>query len=562
MFEQQTVASLVANFLKEKQVPAIFQLSGGMIAFLTDAIAELNATRIINNRHEQASGFAAEGASRVSGIPHVAMGTSGPGMTNLVTPIASSFFDSVPVIYITGQVNQKEIRANKAQRQNGFQELDIAALVGPITKKVFTPRTFNEVEESLNKAWTLCQSGRKGPVVIDIPIDVQQMLGCSKSEVRGLEKIRKKKNEFRKKDLNRAFDLLSSAKRPLILLGGGVHAEKVENEIKNFIEKTQIPFVSSLMGLGRFATTGYLNLGFIGAYGNRWANEALSSADVLLVLGSRLDTRQVPSPVKNFTESKTIIRVDIDQLELEGRIKADLQFNSGIKNFLSNFNYEELKCDTESFTNEIKELRFTFPQESEQPDNLSLNPSVAMRRISEIFSEIEGYVVDVGQHQMWAAQSLILQQKQQFITSGGLGAMGFAIPAGIGATVATNKSWMAILGDGCLQLSSPELATLVQYDLPLVVCLINNRQHGMVAQFQDEYLSSRYNGTRTDYSQPDFSTLVKSYGICHYFRIETLSDIDKYREQFLSLAGNPIFIELIISTAAKALPKQQYIKED
>ncbi len=556
--KRTTLADCIARFIAEKNTPAVFQLSGGMIAFMIDAIARHGKTPIINTRHEQAAGFAAEGSARVSTTPGFAMGTSGPGATNLMTPIASSFFDSIPVVYITGQVNQIELRTNLNQRQNGFQELDICEMAMSITKKVYKPKTASEALFALNEGWILCQEGRQGPVLIDIPINLQQdFIEYDLSSVSG----RPVKSEISAKDLSEFRDLLSSAKRPLLLIGGGVRLSNATELLSRFISKTGIPYVSTLLGLDSISHVNEKYLGFIGSYGNRWANTAVKQSDLLIAIGSRLDVRQTGNNISKFTSGKKIVRIDVDEHELSGRISSDLSIKSDASVFLQAAMEIDYKIDSSSYISGIQEIREKNPQELEQPSDLILNPSTVMKFLGQLFHESSGFVIDVGQHQMWAAQSIRLREGQRFLTSGGLGAMGFAIPASIGAATARNGRWVSITGDGCLQLSSAELQTIVQYKLPIAICVMNNGQHGMVAQFQEENLDGRLTGTRDGFSNPDFQELAKAYGFSKIARITRVEDLESLKQLVNEGKDEPIFLEFIVDPQAKALPKMSVNEE-
>lgn len=550
--KKDTLADCIAKFIAEKNTPAVFQLSGGMIAFMIDAIGRLGRTPIINTRHEQAAGFAAEGSARISRIPGFAMGTSGPGATNLLTPIASSYFDSIPVVYITGQVNQKELRTNPNQRQNGFQELDICEMAKSITKKVYKPQTAAEVLVALNEGWLLCQEGRQGPVLIDIPINLQQeSVEYSFSTLTPSPK----KSALSSEDLEEFKNLLHVAKHPLLLVGGGVRLSNATELLSEFIEKTGIPYVSTLLGLDSISHTNEKYLGFIGSYGNRWANAAVKQADLVIAIGSRLDVRQTGNNISKFTANKKIVRVDIDDHELSGRIPSDLAIKSDALDFLNAVMEIQYKIDSSSYIAGIREIKKDHPQEQEQQSNLTLNPSTVMEDLSDIFFDSAGFIIDVGQHQMWAAQSIQLRDNQRFLTSGGLGAMGFAIPASIGAAVAKPRRWVSISGDGCLQLSSAELQTIVQYKLPIAVCVINNGQHGMVAQFQEENMDGRLTGTREGFSNPDFQELAKAYGFTKVMKINSMTDLEELKELAKNWLEEPVFLEFVVDPEAKALPK-------
>ena len=558
--EHISVADYVARFIAAKEAPAAYQLSGGMIAFLTDAIQNLGATPLIHNRHEQASGFAAEGSTRVTGIPSVAMGTSGPGATNLVTPIASCFFDSVPVIFITGQVRTDEIKKSFAQRQNGFQELDICEVVKPITKGTWKVTTSVLVPQILEEAWELATNGRPGPVLIDLPIDIQQQMITVPNVDAATSKISSisEPANFDHQNITEVVSLIEKSQNPLVLVGGGIRTAGALEQLHAFLAKSKIPHVSTLMGLDAAIHDSENYLGFIGSYGNRWANEAISKSDLLLVLGSRLDVRQTGANIDGFKKNKTIIRVDIDLSELEGRVPSDLAINANLQSFLANLNHSDIKIHKSELVDQIRASKTRKPQNTEQDSDLHLNPNDVMAKISETFSESNGYIVDVGQHQMWAAQSIDLNKGQRILTSGGLGAMGFALPASIGAAFSKKGNWVTILGDGCIQLSIQELQTVSQYSLPITICIINNNQHGMVAQFQEENMNSRFIGTREGFSNPNFSRIAESFGINNYLRVKTPRDLDKLGESIKNFSKGPAIIEFVIEQEAKALPKMKF----
>jgi len=551
---QPIVADQIANFIAQKK-GIVFQLSGGMIAFITDAINQLGETQIVNNRHEQASGFGAEGATRFTGVPSFALGTSGPGATNLATAIASSYFDSTPVIYITGQVHTAELRKSESQRQNGFQELDVCRLVEGITKKTFKPMTSLEVGKALEEGWNLAQQGRKGPVLIDIPIDVQQLKWNQETLGNSEEIANPKKPLDFQHSLEALIGALDRSVKPLIIAGGGIRLDSAIDELEDFIRRTNLPVVSTLMGIDSVNHENPNYLGFFGSYGNRWANEALASSDLIIALGSRLDIRQVGSDIPSFQRNKTIVRVDIDPQELKGRVSADIEFEMGIKEFLTRVQeYLPYNENRELFATSILS-RQIHPQQNEQVKDMALNPSRVVEVLSRVYSDSAGYVVDVGQHQMWAAQSVSLSSSQRFLTSGGLGAMGFAVPASIGAAIASNQQWVVIVGDGCLQLSIAELQTIIQYNLPIAICVFNNHQHGMVSQFQDENMNGRHIGTREGYSTPNFIEIGKAYGFKNLFRVETEEDLENFQLAKAGWTQGPSLIEIIISSDAKALPK-------
>ena len=546
-----SVAEYITEFLKSKGVKNAYQLSGGMIAFLTDAMFRSEGFNVITNRQEQASGFAADGASRISMQPQVALATSGPGATNLITAIGSCFFDSSPVIFITGQVNQAELRKNKLQRQNGFQELDIVSAVKGFTKfsqQVLIPE---DIPSALESAWQHCTEGRPGPVLLDIPIDVQQKQ-IGQFQIK--PKVVPTKSRIPSEVMGQLRKLLSESMNPAILAGGGIRSSQTVESFKNFVEKTNLPVFRTLLGNDVLSTEHSHNIGFIGSYGNRWANQLLRESDLILVLGSRLDVRQTGNSIMSFIENRKIVRVDVDVHEISGRIPSDLAIESDLNTFFEACLEINYRNNSHLILEKAKVLKAEFPPANEQTVDLELNPDIVMKWISKQFNETAGYVVDVGQHQMWAAQSLVLTENQRFLTSGGMGAMGFSLPAAIGASIESQAPWVVIAGDGCTQLSIAELQTVFQLDLPIKIIVINNAQHGMVAQFQDENMSSRYAGTRDGYSVPDFVKVAEAFGI-QALKISKLSDFGTASEIISKSGSNPLLIEIQVSDEAKALPK-------
>ncbi len=552
MSNRRTVADYFAEFLAEKNVKNVYQLSGGMIAFFTDSIYRHGKTNLINTRNEQGAGFAAEGSTRVSGIPSVAMGTSGPGATNLMTAIGSAYFDSTPVLFITGQVHTLELRNNSLQRQNGFQELDIVSATKGITKFSYQVTSAEEFPEVLDRAWKIALEGRPGPVLLDIPINLQQ-LDCTPAVSQAI--TTESLHDSKDAQISLLLEKLQSAKLPLILAGGGVRSSQNQEEFREFVETFGIPVVQTLMGKDVLPTEHPWNIGFIGSYGNRWANRALSKSDLLIVLGSRLDVRQTGTDKEDFLANKYIVRVDVDPHELSGRISADLDIEVDLTTFFQLIKKHPVPIHKASdFMKEIQAERNKFTTASEQEVPLELSPDRVISWISSVSEKAAGFCVDVGQHQMWAAQSINLKDGQRFLTSGGMGAMGFSVPAAIGAASTDERRWMTITGDGCMQLNLGELQTIKHYELPITIFVLNNQQHGMVAQFQEENMESRFVGTRVGYSTPDFCEIAKSFGI-NSFKVRSENDLVAAQEFLLQNPQGPNVIEIEINNRAKALPK-------
>lgn len=548
-----TKAEYIAQFIADQKVPAVFTLSGGMIAFIVDAIYRLGKTPVIGMRHEQAAGFAAETCTRVSKIPTVALATSGPGASNLITAIASSFFDSVPTIYITGQVNQAEIKKLKFQRQNGFQELNIIEAVKGITKLAINVTSKCDLSFVLTEAWKIATNDRPGPVLIDIPIDVQQELFYDED----ITRVSKFKKINYQREIDKLSEILSKSCNPLILAGGGLVTANIINEFRDLVAELKIPVINSLMAVDILPSDSKYRIGMIGSYGNKEANYALRNSDLLICLGSRLDVRQIGNDIEAFQQNKFIYRVDIDDFELRGRVKANINIKANLSHFITNWKTFYKTFSYNKWIEEIHAYRSKNPQQSEQDNDLNWDPNDALKLISSLCDDIEGYIVDVGQHQMWAAQSLELKGKQRFITSGGLGAMGFAIPSAIGACFATKSNWVVIAGDGCTQLSLAEIQTIKEHNLPVTIFVINNNQHGMVAQFQETELENRLVLTRDGYSTPDFVKIGNAFGIPS-LRASNAKELIEISNKYELITQRPILIEIIMSNKAKALPKNKW----
>ena len=558
------VADYIAEYLAEKKVPVVFELIGGMITFLVDSIHLHGKTRIVSMHHEQGAAFAAEAASRISRIPCVAMATSGPGATNLLTGVGSCYFDSTPVVFITGQVNRFERKGSSGVRQLGFQETDIVQMVKPIVKRAWSVEDPEKMPEILDEAFKTAASGRPGPVLIDIPMDVQranidppgygqQFTGT------GLA------GRMTETDALVIRDALMKARHPLILAGGGIQSANAVDAFQKLVAIAHVPVVHSLMAVDTLQWDDPLNAGMIGSYGNRWSNLAISEADMLLVLGSRLDVRQTGSDTEGFKEGREIYHVDCDVAEMNNRVKGCHAIVSELGPAIRAL-IEVLVPDSSylserfaPWTASIHELRRTWPDVDELRDIERINPNRFMHQLSRATREASAYVVDVGQHQMWAAQSLEMQKGQRFLTSGGMGSMGFALPAAIGAAVAQpERSVVMIAGDGSFQCNVQELQTVAHLRLPIKMVVINNQCLGMVRQFQQSYLDARYQSTMWGYSAPDFSAVANAYGI----PARTVDDpvlVDAAVE-WLSNENGPSLLQVMVSPYANAYPKLAFGK--
>ncbi|NTU70750.1 MAG: thiamine pyrophosphate-binding protein [Coriobacteriia bacterium] len=501
----------IAAFLAEQGVTTVYEMTGGMITHMLDSLGARDDIRVVSVHHEQAAAFAAEAGARMTGVPGVAMATSGPGATNLITGIGSCFFDSVPAVFITGQVNTHELRGDSGVRQAGFQETDIVAVATPLTKAAWQVASAIELPGMLAAAFRLALEGRPGPVLVDIPMNVQRedvdavpsrVVSPAAGAALGLPEV---------------LEALASSQRPLILAGGGVRAAGATDAVRALAEALDIPVASSLMGVDVLPFAHPLHVGMIGTYGNRWANLAMRDADCLLLLGARLDVRQTGADVESFRAGKKLLRVDVDGAQSRWRVPADIDVRADIDVF-ARLALEGVvgaaQTDRSEWRDRIDSYRESWPDSGELAQGDGINPATFMHELSAHGETVSAYVADVGQNQMWAAQSLRLREGQRFLTSGGMGAMGFSLPSAIGAALARpGAPVVAIAGDGGLQVNIQELETVARLGLPLKIIVMNNRCLGMVRQFQDELFDSRYQSTVWGYGAPDFVAVSEAFGI-------------------------------------------------
>ncbi|WP_281298243.1 thiamine pyrophosphate-binding protein [Flavobacterium limnophilum] len=548
------VSDFIAEFLVKKGIKSVFELSGGMITHLLDSLNQKTDIHIITMHHEQAAAFAAEGYARVTGLPGIALATSGPGATNLLTGIGSCYFDSTPAVFITGQVNRHELKGDRGIRQLGFQETDIISMATPITKACFQISDPDTLPAVFEQAFQIALEGRPGPVLIDIPMDVQRNqieANYFPSETAGHSAIDSLVLENLIQDIK-------LAKQPLILAGRGIKAGNSQNLFDQFVKKTKVPVITTLLGLDTMAYDDVQRVGFIGSYGNRWANIAFGECDLLIVLGSRLDIRQTGADTK-FIENRKIYHIDCETAEINNRVKGCEAIVADLNSFFNDFDTAaspHLFAIPASWRNRIDDLKNTWPDTKELTPT-GINPNVFMHALSSKSQKAKAYLADVGSHQMWAAQSLELGKDQHFLTSGGMGAMGFSLPAGIGACIALDKEAVVVLvGDGCMQINIQELQTIVRNHLPVKIIVLNNNTLGMIRQFQDSYFESRYQSTYWGYSAPDFSKVALAYGI-DAKTIENMDEIENAVEWLWKdeNAAKPQLLQVMINPHTNTYPK-------
>ena len=539
------ISDYIIEFLLSKNINKTFGYIGGAIAHIYHSIDKYKEMEIINCIHEQGAGFAAEGYARITGKSGVAFATSGPGATNLITPIGSCYFDSVPTMFITGQVNTYEYKYDKPVRQIGFQETDIVSIIRPIVKYAVMVDKVEDIRYELEKAYYLSQEGRKGPVLVDIPMNIQRTevdISSLKSFFDSNEYFELENNKKEKNNVDEVINLLKESKRPIVLIGGGVRLSNANVELLNYVEKYSIPVVYSLMGKDAISEDYKYNLGLIGSYGNRYGNLALANSDLILVLGSRLDTRQTGTSLDTFAREAKIIQVDVDKNELGSKIKIDIEINSDVKDFITTLNKYEINIDITEWLKKLKEYKNKFSSTVGFDNNLKI-PNYVVSIISKYLQD-EDICVDVGQHQMWTAQSLNIKATQRVLFSGGMGAMGFALPASIGACIGSNKRTVVIAGDGGIQMNIQELEVINRRKLPIKIFVLNNKNLGMVRQFQELYFDKKYLGTIDDYSVPNFVDIAKAYAI-KARKIDNISKLEiELKDIFSSNEPELINIEL------------------
>ncbi|GHV49176.1 acetolactate synthase [Bacteroidia bacterium] len=558
--EEMKLSDYIVSYFESQGITVIFGYIGGMITHLVDSIASNPNIQFIQTYHEQTAAIAAEGYAVESGKFGVAISTSGPGATNMITGIADAFFDSIPVIYITGQVNTYEYKYDKPIRQQGFQETDVVSIVSPITKYAKLIDKAEDIRYELEKAVYIATHGRNGPVLLDIPLNIQRVdidpdlldgYICEKETIKPI-------------DIATIQTLLSNAKRPILLLGGGCLNKTTQKLISEFIRNTNIPVVTSLMGRGAIDETYQYYIGMIGSYGNRCANMSIANSDLLIALGARLDTRQTGAKFDSFLKNGKIIHVDIDDNELEyNRLDNRIKIHSDVTSFLNIINEEDLCLqDYTIWYKYILKLKQNYNQDREI-DRFVINksPYRLMQTLVQYLKENDIITVDIGQNQMWAAQTLQLKRGQKFVTSGGLAPMGFSMPVAIGISFANPaKNVFSICGDGGFHIATQSLMLISQYDLPIKVLVLNNNALGMIAQFQHLYFEDRMVGTTKDsrYVVPDVKCIADAYGLPYFGISENNLSNNILLEQIFN--SKNCIIEYRIDELTSVSPKLEFDK--
>lgn len=552
------VTTYIARFLKSKGIDTIFELQGGMITRIIDAIHHEGGIKIVSMHHEQAAAMAADAYGRITNKPGIALATSGPGATNLLTGIGNCYFDSVPAIFITGQVNLNEQKGDLPTRQIGFQETDIVSMAKPVTKEAYAIKTAKEIPHVFEEAYQVAISGRPGPVLIDIPMNIQND-EIEISELNTNDPVSVVDPKVYQTFFQNYLETLKTSKRPLILVGRGVRASGTVEQFLTFLQKYQVPVVTSLLGFDVMPYTHAQRIGFIGTYGNRWANYALGSCDLLLVLGSRLDLRQTGSDIPSFQNGKVIYHVDIDEAELNNRITNCLTLKSNLTDFFSSIETFENNYTTPvEWLNEIEFKKQARLDTNELENITGINPNIFIHKLSQASKHAKVFTADVGNNQMWSSQSLEVDENQLFLTSGGMGAMGYALPAAIGACITLgNTPVVAIAGDGGFQINIQELQTIARNKLPVKIVILNNHCLGMIRQFQDAYFDSCYQSTVWGYNAPDFTKVALAYGI-ESFAVSRQEEIETGLAKLWENPYQPFLLEVSMDIHTNVFPKTMF----
>lgn len=499
------LSDYIVEFLIEKGITDIFGYPGGMVTHFIDSLSKYqDKIKTHINYHEQAAAFAACAYANTSGNVGVAFATSGPGATNLITGICNAYFDSIPTIFITGQVNTNERNIEGYSRQNGFQETNITEMVKNVTKFSYYLDNKNDIKYILQKAYYIAKSGRPGPVLLDIPMNVfNSMINVNELNAYQEDII---EEEF---DCSIITDNLSKYKRPCIIIGNGVKNNNCKELINKLVNNLKIPVVSSMLAVD-IINNDELNFGFIGAYGNRVANFIVAKSDLIICIGTRLDIRQIGAKKENFAPNAKIIRIDIDENELKRKVKPD---EIGIKcsvNFaLKKLNNMTLKYDFSEWLKVCNEIKKMLANVDENKINNIIN------KISEIIPNDTIITTDVGQNQVWISQSFKFKSNQLLLTSGGLGAMGYSLPAAIGAYYGAKKPVVCFAGDGGFQMNIQELQYLNYHKIPITIIVFNNNSLGMIRHFQEMYFSDNYAYTTEEsgYSCVNLEQISKAYNL-------------------------------------------------
>ena len=554
-------AKMFVKALQEEGVDTLFAYPGGTAIDLFDALYDAEGIDMILPRHEQALVHAADGYARSTGRVGVCLVTSGPGATNLVTGIATANYDSVPLVCFTGQVPMNLIG------NDAFQEVDIVGITRSICKYAVTVRKREDLARIIKNAFYIARTGKPGPVVVDIPKDIQLAMGSDEYPTEVNIRGYKPSEGVHVGQIKRALAELKNAKKPVFLCGGGVNIAHARKEMQELAEKTGIPVVTTIMGKGAIPTDHPLYVGNIGMHGNMASNKAIMESDVLFSIGCRFNDR-ITGTIDTFAKNAKIIHVDIDAASISRNIKVDIPIVADAKVAISKMLEYAEPLDIKGWVDDIMNVKAEYPINMNRYDGVT--PEAIIRTINDMYSNLI-VTTDVGQNQLWTTQYIDIDENKQLLTSGGLGTMGYGFPAAIGAKLGNmDKDVICISGDGGVQMNIQEMATAVVQEAPVIICVFNNYYLGMVRQMQQLFYGKRYeatclrrrkgcpanckgpNASCPPYT-PDFIALAKSYG-AHGIRVEREEDIQAALDEARTYKDAPTIIEFMIATDEIVLP--------
>lgn len=543
-------AQIFLECLKKENVDEIFGYPGGVILTIYEALFNCPEIKHYLVRHEQAAIHAAEGYARVTGKCGVALVTSGPGATNAITGIANAYYDGYPIVVFTGQVGLNQIG------NDAFQEADIIGITRSCCKHNYLVKDVKELPRIIKEAFHIATTGKPGPVVVDIPKDI--LTAKNKFEWPETVKLPGYNPNYNghPKQISKALQLLCSAERPVIIAGGGVVASEAAEELIALAEKLNIPVANTLMAMGAYPANERKSLGMLGMHGNFWTNHAVSNCDVLLAVGTRFNDR-ITGCLKRFAKDAQVIHIDIDPCSISKNVKVDIPIVGDAKNVLTAM-VKEFDENKYEMHNDVKQtwLEQIEDWRNKRPEILKpeckLSAMTVIQKIYEYTKDMDAIVsTEVGQHQMWAAQLYKFNKPRRFVTSGGLGTMGFGFPAAMGASVALkDKIVFNIAGDGSIQMNIQELATCVEYNIPVINLIINNGYLGMVRQWQEKLFDKHYSETKI--SGPDFVKVAEAYG-AKGFRVTKEEEIIPVLKQAIE-CREPVFIDFVVEECEMVYP--------
>ena len=555
MSEQLTGAQALIRALEHAGVDTVFGIPGGAILPAYDPMLDSTQIRHILVRHEQGAGHAAQGYATATGKTGVCMATSGPGATNLVTPIADAYMDSVPLVAITGQVPSMAIGTD------AFQEADIRGITMPITKHNFLVNTPEEIATTIAEAFHIASTGRPGPVLVDVTKDAMQ----AKVDFRWPTELTlpgyRPVTRPHPKQVREAAKLIIGAERPVLYVGGGVLKAHATDQLRELAELLRIPVVTTLMARGAFPDSHELHFGMPGMHGSVSAVGALQRSDLLVSLGARFDDR-VTGRLDSFAPDAKVVHADIDPAEIGKNRAADVPIVGDCKEVITDLIaalQHEIgtgpKPEYDAWRHQLESVRAKYPVGYDEPDDGSLSPQYVIQRIGQLSGPDTIYTAGVGQHQMWAAHFLPFERPGRWLNSGGLGTMGYAVPAAMGAKVARpDQTVWAIDGDGCFQMTNQELVTCALEGIPIKVAVINNQSLGMVRQWQTLFYDKRYSNTDLHSAQiPDFAKLAEAMG-CVGLRCSDRDSVDATIEKAMAVTDAPVVVDFVVHRDAMVWP--------